>query len=203
MTKKKLNLARSLQPLATRDYRLLFAAVGIEVFGTGVWTIVMVFQVLAIDDSPLALSAVATGMSLGLFEETGQIDNPDDHAQRQGFAPGLIIGRLRAINRVGDGKGLARAVGVAQGIDGRGQGLALADGLPEERGVESCIWEDMGQLTAFTCRFGIQRDQAGRSALAFGLPAGQGNTAQAGGLGQQRFGVVIEFASAQLRDGVP
>ena len=67
MTKKKLNLARSLQPLATRDYRLLFAAVGIEVFGTGVWTIVMVFQVLAIDDSPLALSAVATGMSLGLF----------------------------------------------------------------------------------------------------------------------------------------
>ena len=67
MTKKKLNLARSLQPLATRDYRLLFAAVGIEVFGTGVWTIVMVFQVLALDDSPLALSAVATGMSLGLF----------------------------------------------------------------------------------------------------------------------------------------
>ena len=67
MTKKKLNLARSLQPLATRDYRLLFAAVGIEVFGTGVWTIVMVFRVLAIDDSPLALSAVATGMSLGLF----------------------------------------------------------------------------------------------------------------------------------------
>ena len=67
MTKKKLNLARSLQPLATRDYRLLFAAVGIEVFGTGVWTIVMVFQVLVIDDSPLALSAVATGMSLGLF----------------------------------------------------------------------------------------------------------------------------------------
>ena len=58
---------RALRPLATRDYRLLFAAVGIEVFGTGMWTIVMVFQVLALDDSPLALSAVATGMSLGLF----------------------------------------------------------------------------------------------------------------------------------------
>ena len=55
------------QPLASRDYRLLFAAVSIEVFGTGMWTIVMVFQVLALDDSPLALSAVATGMSLGLF----------------------------------------------------------------------------------------------------------------------------------------
>ena len=58
---------RALRPLASGDYRLLFAAVGIEVFGTGMWTIVMVFQVLALDDSPLALSAVATGMSLGLF----------------------------------------------------------------------------------------------------------------------------------------
>lgn len=58
---------RTFRPLASRDYRLLFAAVGIEVFGTGMWTIVMVFQVLALNDSPLALSAVATGMSLGLF----------------------------------------------------------------------------------------------------------------------------------------
>lgn len=61
------NRLRALRPLASRDYRLLFAAVGIEVFGTGMWTIVMVFQVLALNDSPLALSAVATGMSLGLF----------------------------------------------------------------------------------------------------------------------------------------
>ena len=67
MTEKKVNLLRSIRPLATRDYRLLFAAVGIEVFGTGVWTIVMVFQVIALNDSPIALSAVATGMSLGLF----------------------------------------------------------------------------------------------------------------------------------------
>ena len=58
---------RALRPFESRDYRLLFAAVGIEVFGTRMWTIVMVFQVLALDDSPLALSAVATGMSLGLF----------------------------------------------------------------------------------------------------------------------------------------
>ncbi|GAA1551017.1 tetracycline efflux MFS transporter Tet(V) [Kribbella hippodromi] len=67
MTVNRLSLLRSLRPLASRDYRLLFAAVGLEVFGTGVWTIVMVFQVIALDDSPLALSAVATGMSLGLF----------------------------------------------------------------------------------------------------------------------------------------
>ena len=67
MSNKRFDRFRALRPLRSRDYRLLFAAVGIEVFGTGMWTIVMVFQVLALDDSPLALSAVATGMSLGLF----------------------------------------------------------------------------------------------------------------------------------------
>lgn len=67
MSENKNSRLRALLPLATRDYRLLFAAVGIQVFGTGMWTIVMVFQVLALNDSPLALSAVATGMSLGLF----------------------------------------------------------------------------------------------------------------------------------------
>ncbi|WP_336643732.1 MFS transporter [Microbacterium sp. MMO-113] len=67
MSDKNLNRMRALRPLASRDYRLLFAAVGIQVFGTGMWTIVMVFHVLALDDSPLVLSAVATGMSLGLF----------------------------------------------------------------------------------------------------------------------------------------
>jgi MFS family permease len=67
MSEQPSNRMRALRPFESRDYRLLFVAVGIEVFGTGMWTIVMVFQVLALDDSPLALSAVATGMSLGLF----------------------------------------------------------------------------------------------------------------------------------------
>ncbi len=67
MNKKNPDRMRALRPLGSRDYRLLFAAVAIEVFGTGMWTIVMVFQVLELNDSPLALSAVATGMSLGLF----------------------------------------------------------------------------------------------------------------------------------------
>ena len=34
MSEKNLNRIRALRPLASRDYRLLFAAVGIEVFGT-------------------------------------------------------------------------------------------------------------------------------------------------------------------------
>ncbi|MDJ0015076.1 MFS transporter [Rhodococcus erythropolis] len=58
---------RTLRPLHHRDYRLLLSTVGLSLFATGMWTIVMVFQVFAIDDSPLVLSAVATGLSLGLF----------------------------------------------------------------------------------------------------------------------------------------
>ena len=52
MSSNNADALRALAPLRTSDYRLLFAAVGIEVFGTGMWTIVMVFQVLALDDSP-------------------------------------------------------------------------------------------------------------------------------------------------------
>ena len=54
MNKKNPDRMRALRPLGSRDYRLLFAAVAIEVFGTGMWTIVMVFQVLELNDSPLA-----------------------------------------------------------------------------------------------------------------------------------------------------
>ncbi len=67
MTENNFNPLRSIRPLATRDYRLLFAVVGMQLFGTGMWTIVMVFQVIALNDSPLVLSVVATGLSLGLF----------------------------------------------------------------------------------------------------------------------------------------
>ncbi|WP_073708033.1 MFS transporter [Glutamicibacter sp. 0426] len=58
---------RALAPLHHRDYRLLLGAVGLSLFGTGMWTIVMVFQVLSIDNSPTALSMVAACLSGGLF----------------------------------------------------------------------------------------------------------------------------------------
>ncbi|AIY00032.1 major facilitator transporter [Arthrobacter sp. PAMC 25486] len=58
---------RALAPLHHRDYRLLLGAVGLSLFGTGMWTIVMVFQVLSIDNSTTALSMVAACLSGGLF----------------------------------------------------------------------------------------------------------------------------------------
>lgn len=58
---------RMLRPLHHRDYRLVIGAVALSIFATGMWTIVMVFQVLALNDSPAALSSVAASLSGGLF----------------------------------------------------------------------------------------------------------------------------------------
>ncbi|MFC4058540.1 MFS transporter [Planomonospora corallina] len=58
---------RALSPLRNRDYRLLIGTTALSMFATGMWTVVMVFQVIAIDDSPTALSAVATCFSGGLL----------------------------------------------------------------------------------------------------------------------------------------
>ncbi|WP_433498347.1 MFS transporter [Sphaerimonospora sp. CA-214678] len=58
---------RTLRPLRHRDYRLLIGATALSMFATGMWTIVMVFQVIAIDDDPTALSAVAACLSGSLF----------------------------------------------------------------------------------------------------------------------------------------
>lgn len=58
---------RAFAPLRRRDYRLLIAAVALSLFASGMWTVVMVFQVLALADSPTALSAVAACFSGGLI----------------------------------------------------------------------------------------------------------------------------------------
>ncbi|MCO1657596.1 MFS transporter [Pseudonocardia humida] len=58
---------RALRPLRHRDYRLLIGAVALSICGSGMWTIVLTFQVLAVDDSPTALSAVAACLSAGLL----------------------------------------------------------------------------------------------------------------------------------------
>ena len=57
---------RALAPLRFREYRLLIAAVSFSIFATGMWTVVMALQVMAIDNDPAALSLVAACLSIGL-----------------------------------------------------------------------------------------------------------------------------------------
>jgi MFS transporter, DHA3 family, tetracycline resistance protein len=57
---------RVLAPFKIRDYRLLIAAVALSIFATGMWTVVMALQVIAISNDPAALSLVAACMAVGL-----------------------------------------------------------------------------------------------------------------------------------------
>ena len=57
---------RVLAPFKVRDYRLLITAVALSIFATGMWTVVMALQVIAISNDPAALSLVAACMAVGL-----------------------------------------------------------------------------------------------------------------------------------------
>lgn len=57
---------RVLAPFKIRDYRLLISAVALSIFATGMWTVVMALQVIAISNDPAALSLVATCLAAGL-----------------------------------------------------------------------------------------------------------------------------------------
>src|SRR6478735_11621980 len=55
---------RVLAPFKIRDYRLLVAAVALSIFATGMWTVVMALQVIALSNDPAALSLVAACMAV-------------------------------------------------------------------------------------------------------------------------------------------
>ncbi|MDQ0848085.1 MFS family permease [Arthrobacter sp. B3I9] len=57
---------RALRPFAHREYRVLIAALAISIFGSGMWAVAMVYQVLHLGGGPLELSLVATAGSVGL-----------------------------------------------------------------------------------------------------------------------------------------
>ncbi|MEN2743715.1 MFS transporter [Sinomonas halotolerans] len=58
---------RALRPFAHREYRVLIAALAVSIFGSGMWAVAMVYQVLALGGGPLELSVVATAMGGGLI----------------------------------------------------------------------------------------------------------------------------------------
>lgn len=57
---------RVLAPFASREYRLLIAAVSLSIFAEGMWTVVMALQVIDLDNDPASLSLVATCLGGGL-----------------------------------------------------------------------------------------------------------------------------------------
>jgi MFS family permease len=59
-------LPRPVRPFATPQYSLLVAALVLSLLGTGVWIVAVVWQVIELGGTPVDLSIVATGGSIGL-----------------------------------------------------------------------------------------------------------------------------------------
>jgi MFS family permease len=57
---------QALRPFAHREYRVLIAALAVSIFGSGMWAVAMVYQVIHLGGGPLELSLVATAGSVGL-----------------------------------------------------------------------------------------------------------------------------------------
>jgi MFS family permease len=57
---------KALRPFANREYRVLIAALAISIFGSGMWAVAMVYQVIQLGGGPLELSLVAAAGSVGL-----------------------------------------------------------------------------------------------------------------------------------------
>ncbi|MEY9774876.1 MFS transporter [Arthrobacter sp. MW3 TE3886] len=57
---------RALRPFAHREYRVLITALAISIFGSGMWAVAMVYEVIHLGGGPLELSIVAAAGSVGL-----------------------------------------------------------------------------------------------------------------------------------------
>src|SRR5919205_419672 len=55
---------RLLAPLRHRDFRLLWAGMCVSLFGDGVFTVAMAWQVYALSNAPTALAVVGIAMTL-------------------------------------------------------------------------------------------------------------------------------------------
>ena len=57
---------RAFRPFVHREYRVLIAALAISIFGSGMWAVAMVYEVIHLGGGPLELSLVAAAGSVGL-----------------------------------------------------------------------------------------------------------------------------------------
>lgn len=57
---------RALRPFAHREFRVLISALSISIFGSGMWAVAMVYEVIHLGGGPLELSLVAAAAGIGL-----------------------------------------------------------------------------------------------------------------------------------------
>ncbi|MBC8090554.1 MAG: MFS transporter, partial [Pseudonocardia sp.] len=60
-------MPRALRPFRHRDYRLLTLSMAVSLFGSGLWLVAVVYQVIAFGGGPSELSVVAAATSVGML----------------------------------------------------------------------------------------------------------------------------------------
>jgi MFS family permease len=87
-------LPRALRPLRHRDYRWLVGSMGVSLFGSGLWLVAVVWQVIALGGGPTHLSLVASGSSLGLVLSVLFGGVAADRLPKRAVLRGVEVGRI-------------------------------------------------------------------------------------------------------------
>ncbi len=87
-------LPRSLRPFRHRDYRLLVASMAASLFASGMWTVALVYQVIALGGGPSELSLVMTALSAGLLVSVLVGGVAADRLPRRALLVGVEVVRI-------------------------------------------------------------------------------------------------------------
>jgi hypothetical protein len=93
-------LPRPLRPFRHRDYRLLVASMALSLFASGMWTVALVYQVIALGGGPSELSLVMTGLSAGLLVSVLLGGVAADRLPRRALLIGVESLRIGAVGLV-------------------------------------------------------------------------------------------------------
>jgi MFS family permease len=102
-------LPRPLRPFRHRDYRLLVASMAASLFASGMWTVALVYQVIALGGGPSELSLVMTALSAGLLVSVLLGGVAADRLPRRALLVGVEITRIGSV-------GLVAALSVTGGL---------------------------------------------------------------------------------------
>ena len=93
-------LPRPLRPFRHRDYRLLVASMALSLFASGMWTVALVYQVIALGGGPTELSLVMTGLSTGLLVSVLVGGVAADRLPRRALLIGVEVLRIGSVGLV-------------------------------------------------------------------------------------------------------
>jgi MFS family permease len=93
-------LPRPLRPFRHRDYRLLVASMAASLFASGMWTVALVYQVIALGGGPSELSLVMAALSAGLLTSVLIGGVAADRLPRRALLVGVEVARICTVGLI-------------------------------------------------------------------------------------------------------